>query len=77
MRLLLVVLAVLVSGPVLAQNLPDWAAPSAPVPVQEDAVMPPEPPVTPAPVPLDGGLSLLALAGAGLAAHALRRRSDA
>jgi hypothetical protein len=38
-----------------------------------DAVPPPPPPDAP-PVPIDGGLSLLALAGAGYAAKRLRAR---
>lgn len=38
------------------------------------ADQPPCPPVDPNPVPLDGGLSLLALAGTGYAARKLRAR---
>ena len=47
--------------------------PEAPGPLDEFAP-PPGPPPDAAPVPLDGGLSLLALAGAGYAARRLRAR---
>ena len=59
------------------QPLPDWLTPQAPTP---DAAPPPSfsPPgdacCDPPPVPVDGGLSLLALAGAGYAARHLRKR---
>ena len=71
-----------------AQGVPDWAAPSAPAPVQTDdglaSLVPCPPgqtddgsggcvPNPPTQVPVDGGLGLLALAGAGLAARRLRR----
>ena len=46
---------------------------SGPV-VQTENVMPPDLPPTTTPVPVDGGLSLLALAGAGYAAKRLRAR---
>ncbi|HEX9953530.1 MAG TPA: hypothetical protein VGB53_17330 [Rubricoccaceae bacterium] len=52
--------------------LQDEAQPETPFPLDE-AVPPPPPPDAP-PVPLDGGLSLLALAGAGYAARKLRAR---
>lgn len=39
-----------------------------------DEAAPPGPPPDAPPVPLDGGLSLLALAGAGYAAKRLRKR---
>ena len=57
-----------------AQSLPGWAAPG---PVQGSENPPPalvpDPPPPPPGVPVDGGLALLALAGAGLAARRLRR----
>jgi hypothetical protein len=63
------------------QPLPDWLAPqAAEAPPPMEAPMPGEPPMggdnccDPPPAPVDGGLSLLALAGAGYAAHRLRRR---
>ena len=46
--------------------------PEAPGPLDEAA--PPAPPPDAAPVPLDGGLSLLAIAGAAYAAKRLRAR---
>ena len=67
-----------------AQSLPDWAAPSeqdatgGPTSVPSapnSALLPPTVPGTPSPVPLDGGLTLLALAGAGLAARKLRHEA--
>ena len=65
-------------------RLPDWADSGS---FDEDgaerydfgAEMQLDPPDLPGPrpqVPVDGGLSLLALAGAGYAAHKLRRRDD-
>lgn len=78
MRILaLFALAALVAGPVLAQSLPDWAEPSGPA-APEAQMMPPPAPgggggSAPTQVPLDGGLSLLALAGVGLAARKLRQ----
>lgn len=73
-RLLLALgLWVSVSFPAAAQEMPGWAAPQqledAPV-ADEPPVLPDDPPI----VPVDGGLALLALAGAGYAAHRLRRR---
>ncbi len=61
-----------------AQGVPDWASPSVPeAPMEASNIQAPTPPVTPPIVPLDGGLSLLALAGAGYAAKRLRgRRAD-
>ncbi|HEX9951186.1 MAG TPA: hypothetical protein VGB53_05410 [Rubricoccaceae bacterium] len=50
----------------------DEAQPEPSFPLDE-AVPPPPPPDAP-PVPLDGGLSLLALAGTGYAARRLRAR---
>lgn len=89
MRLTLPLLAALLAGPVfaeeapaLSQEVPDWAAPSAQNPYESngpavEAVDGPGLPGTPTPVPLDGGLGLLALAGAGYAAKKLRdRRQD-
>lgn len=63
-----------------AQSVPDWAAPQAAAPAAPSAlnnVAPPNPPAAPAPVPVDGGLALLAIAGAGYATKKLRaRRAD-
>lgn len=76
------VLALLVSvgGGTVAQEMPSWAAPSndGGFAVRSDsdppgAFDPPELPTDPPPVPVDGGLALLALAGAGYAARRLRR----
>ncbi|HEX8385455.1 MAG TPA: hypothetical protein VF576_04685 [Rubricoccaceae bacterium] len=74
LSLLLVAPAALAAGP---QSLPDWAAPAAPAAPAGTAAMgggPPDPPPPPPAVPLDGGLSLLALAGAGYATKKLRAR---
>lgn len=66
-------------------NLPDWAEPSqpqSPSPGQRGdpsggpqgkAMGPPDPPDNPSRVPVDGGLSLLAAAGAG---YAIRKLSE-
>ena len=76
MRLLALCLAAAaLTVPASAQSLPDWAAPATP---QAQAQMPPPPPgggtgTAPTQVPLDGGLALLALAGAGYAARKLRQ----
>ena len=63
-----------------SQSLPDWAAPSgggvATAP-QSDARVGnhvPPPPEVPPQVPIDGGLSLLALAGGAYAVRRLRKR---
>ena len=70
-----------------AQSIPDWAAPTRPPatsgggiaalvpcpPGQTDDGMGGCIPDPPPQVPVDGGLGLLALAGAGLAARRLRR----
>ena len=79
-RSLLLAALVLWALPASAQSLPGWAAPSDAAPVAApptSQTMPPTTPSTPAQVPLDGGLGLLALAGAGYAAHKLRQRADA
>ncbi len=63
----------LMSGPyVLAQEIPEWAAPvtEPPPPPQR-----PDLPIDPPPVPVDGGLFGLALVGAGYAVRRLRRQS--
>ena len=81
MRLSLALLMVL-AAPALAMDasdpsVPDWAAPSSANPYDAPSVAAvdgPGIPSAPAPVPLDGGLSLLALAGAGYAAKKLRDR---
>lgn len=70
-------LAALASAPSSAQSLPEWAA-SGPAPAAQANVAPPSPPFgggAPEKVPVDGGLGLLALAGAGYAARRLRRRA--
>lgn len=59
------------SLPATAQSLPSWAAPSTPSGPPEMASAPP-PPDAPPQVPIDGGLGLLALAGAGYAVKRLR-----
>ena len=80
MRLALLVLVGLFASPLLAQQLPDWAAPSSSNPYEESestaAAADPGVPPQPAAVPLDGGLGLLALAGAGYAAKKLRDHRD-
>lgn len=69
-------------APDVVQGVPSWAAPSASNPYESngpaiEAVDGPGLPGNPTPVPLDGGLGLLALAGAGYAAKKLRdRRAD-
>jgi len=81
MRLLalsvLVLSFVAVSMPAAAQSVPSWASPiggadSAPDPTPP-MMAPPNAPGTPTQVPVDGGLGLLALAGAGYAARRLRK----
>jgi hypothetical protein len=79
------VLALLVGfgGGAVAQEMPSWAAPSndggfavrsnGPPDVFEPPVLPAYPPA----VPVDGGLALLALVGAGYAARRLRREDGA
>ena len=67
--------------PSAAQDVPSWAAPSTSNPYESngpavEAVDGPGLPGTPTPVPLDGGLGLLALAGAGYAAKKLRDRRE-
>ena len=81
MRFALVLLVGLFATPLLAQQIPDWAAPSPSNPYEASestaASTGPGVPTEPTPVPLDGGLGLLALAGAGYAAKKLRdRRAD-
>ena len=71
-----VVAALLVAVPAVAQEMPAWAAPQQlpddPPPQQRPAM--PDGPTLYDPLPLDGGLALLALAGAGYAVRRLRRR---
>ena len=74
-------LAIVVSWSAFAQSVPSWAAPASPEagtpdPPGASAGTPPANPFTPAAVPVDGGLALLALAGAGLAARRLRQRHE-
>ena len=78
MRFLALAFALLM-GPVLhAQSVPDWAAAPPPAAAPADAsekrgpTLPPPPPIN---VPVDGGLALLALAGAGYATRRLGNRS--
>ena len=67
------------SLPAASQSLPDWAQPSM-QPAQGTSTLqnhggggdPPDPP--PDPVPLDGGLGLLALAGGAYALRELKRQ---
>jgi hypothetical protein len=73
-------------GPDASTRLPSWAEPKSPVSRRPDGVgtQGPGPATNDAPtlpgdppqVPVDGGLSLLALAGAGYAARKLRQSSD-
>ena len=80
-RCALFALAVVVAAPpALGQTTPEWAAPmeveAAPAPSAMGPGPPPPPPAPPAVpgVPIDGGLGLLLLAGAGYGVHRLRRR---
>jgi hypothetical protein len=81
MRITLALLVGLFAAPLLAQQVPDWAAPATDNPYESsgpsiEAMSGPGLPATPAAVPLDGGLGLLALAGAGYAAKKLRDRRE-
>ena len=65
-----------------SQSLPDWAAPSSSGSTSSaDERLPGHPPPNlpddPNPVPIDGGLSLLALAGGAYAVRKLRNRRNA
>ncbi len=63
-------------------NLPDWAEPSQPRDPSASsnskgmAAPPPNPPGDPQQVPVDGGLALLAAAGAGYAARKLSKEQE-
>ncbi|MEO1479077.1 MAG: hypothetical protein AAFV01_10915 [Bacteroidota bacterium] len=57
-----------------AQSLPDWAAPSAAPAPEAFGETPTDATPNPPEVPIDGGLGLLALAGAGYAARRLRQQ---
>jgi hypothetical protein len=70
-------------GPDASTRLPSWAEPNLEQPPSRDQLPSQSPgPITNAPppggepIPVDGGLSLLALAGAGYAARKLRQSSD-
>ncbi|MEO0559650.1 MAG: hypothetical protein AAF170_15860 [Bacteroidota bacterium] len=89
MRFSLTLLAAVLIAPValaedtpnVVQDVPTWATPSSSNPYESngpavEAVDGPGLPGTPTPVPLDGGLGLLALAGAGYAAKKLRDRRE-
>ncbi|MEM6784600.1 MAG: hypothetical protein AAF624_12800 [Bacteroidota bacterium] len=77
LRLTALAVVLLFSLPATAQSVPDWAAPSAApapeAPAPTEAV--PTLPGNPTQVPIDGGLGLLALAGAGYAARKLKQRA--
>ena len=78
-RLLALGVVLLLSAPVQAQSndlgMPSWAAPSSPTRAEApmNNVDPDPPPRAPQQVPLDGGLSLLALAGGAYAVRRLRK----
>ena len=82
LRVLCAALVLLGTTAVAAQSVPSWASPTtdAPATTNDQARFgpgaPPPPPPPPPSVPLDGGLSFLALAGAGYAAHKLRRQRE-
>lgn len=73
-------LAVLLTVPTLfvspgvAQEVPGWAQPPSAYASSPPPALPPAPPAVS--VPVDGGLALLALAGAGYAARRLRQRRE-
>lgn len=79
MRIALLALALTGSATAgLAQSIPSWARPSEPpAPVHMDPGDGPGTPDDPGPpeVPIDGGLGLLAAAGAAYAARRLRNRA--
>lgn len=64
-------------------NLPEWAAPREPEAYESSSTSPhaestaPDMPNAPETIPVDGGLGLLAAAGAGYALHRLRRDGEA
>ncbi|MEM9996379.1 MAG: hypothetical protein AAF809_01665 [Bacteroidota bacterium] len=78
LRLTAFTVALLFTLPAGAQSLPEWAAPLDPVPPSSPAPSPAEAvptlPGGPTQVPIDGGLGLLALAGAGYAVRKLKQR---
>lgn len=62
-------------------NLPDWAEPSQPRDPSASSnsksmAAPPDPPDSPSRIPVDGGLALLAAAGAGYAARKLSKEQE-
>lgn len=73
--ILFVALVVGFAASASAQSLPDWAAPHKPASPTAAPQAVPDPPAEPTPVPLDGGLGLLALAGGAYAARRLRASS--
>lgn len=79
MKLFLALALALFASGAIAQNVPHWAAtPEAPAASEDNfgPGPPPPPPPPPSDVPLDGGLGLLALAGAGYAARRLSKRTQ-
>jgi len=81
MKTLLLAAALSLAAPLaLAQSIPSWAQPSVIAGSSDPSAMmaPPVLPgggAAPAQVPLDGGLSLLALAGSAYAVRRLRSRA--
>ncbi|MEM6783264.1 MAG: hypothetical protein AAF624_05960 [Bacteroidota bacterium] len=74
LRLTVLAAVLFVALPASAQSLPDWAAPQAAPATAPSAPTEAVPtlPGDPTQVPVDGGLGLLALAGAGYAMRRLR-----
>lgn len=71
------------NGPSSSPGLPSWAEPSAPTPEWEGSTVEkqsgtnaPAPPSPPSRLPVDGGLALLAAAGAGYAVRKLQKDDE-